>query len=498
MSAAHPPDEPVELPREGASGPEASAPPAASEPQESTRFPYGRTGTIELSASGFRAPRRPGRGEAFVAYRDVTHVAFEPRALAIGTRHGVLLLSRAALGGTQSAEALAGALRARIFALPHGDAYRARFERLDAKLGMRWPWIAAALVAGTGVAYALQQLVPGFYDAAIYRPSLLAIGEWWRYAATQFLHVNFVHLAVNAAAALVAGAFVERSLGRMGTLFVAGLAGAGAMIASRFGNYGELLGFSGVAAGFFGALVALEFLAPAELPAPARIPRSVLIGVIALQVALDAVPQVLPAWATHTAGLAHLGGFVGGALAALVVRESTRGLVVAGALAAGLVTAASFAMVARNLAAPAAALERQARAMLSQEGANPGELNNLAWEIATSRAPSRDALAAAAELAERAVARTGGEEPTVLDTLAEVYFAQGRAEDAVRIIDRAIALAPGESYYVEQRRRFTGERAADDRPAPPAESVAPGAGDREEEAAPPEEPNLPPGDEVTV
>ena len=55
----------------------------------------------------------------------------------------------------------------------------------------------------------------------------------------------------------------------------------------------------------------------------------------------------------------------------------------------------------------------------------------------------------------------------LLDTLAEVYFQSGRADEALDTIDEAIALAPAEPYFREQRRRFQGERAPDDRPEPP-------------------------------
>lgn len=502
MSTADlPPEAPGPSP-DAAGGGEAA--PAAAESRAAsaappTSFPYGRDGAIELGPSGFRAPRWPGRGEAFVAYRDVTHVALEPRALAIGTVHGVLLLSRVQLGGGAAASALADAIRERVFSLPSGAAHRARFARLDARARMRWPWIAAALVAATGLAFGLQSLVPGFYEAAIYRPGLLALGEWWRYAAAQFLHANLAHLLVNAVATLIAGGFVERSLGRMGTGFVAGCAGAGAMLASSFGAYQELLGFSGVAAGFFGALVAIEYFAPAEAPASARIPRPILVGVIALQILLDLGPStLLPDWTAHAAGFAHLGGFAAGGAAALLVREGMRGLVVAGALASLFATLASFALVAQQVAQPGASLERRASEMLSRGVVNPGELNNLAWEIAISPQPTQRALTRAEELAELAVRLTGAREPTILDTLAEVYFAQGRVGDAVDVIDDAIALAPGERYYEEQRRRFTGERAADDRPEAPAETQPRGPGGPAEGERGPGEVELPPGDEVTV
>jgi membrane associated rhomboid family serine protease len=479
----------------------ASAAPRAADPPQALSFPYGRRGgAVELGANGFRAPKWPGRSEAFVAYRDVTHTALEPRALAVGTRHGVLLLGRVPLGGGRIAESLAEAIRARVFALPGGAAQRARFERLDARSRARRPGIAALLVVLCALVAVCQQLVPGFYEAAIYRPGLIALGEWWRYAAAQFLHGSTWHLAVNAAATLIAGAYAERSLGRMGTLFVAGAAGTGAMLASRFGGYQELLGFSGVAAGFFGAIAALEYFAPATAPASARVPRGVLLVVIAAQLALDLMPSPpLPDWATHSAGWAHAGGFLaGGAAALLAVRDGARSLVMAGAVASLLAVVVSFGIVAQSVARPGASLERQAREMLAREVANPGELNNLAWQIATSRRPTKSALAQAVELAERAVLLTAAREPTILDTLAEVTFAQGNAERAIELIDEAIALAPGESYYREQRRRFTGERAADDRPEPPPDPLRPGAPGERDEPPAPGELDLPPGDEITV
>ena len=44
---------------------------------------------------------------------------------------------------------------------------------------------------------------------------------------------------------------------------------------------------------------------------------------------------------------------------------------------------------------------------------------------------------------------------------------QVAAARAVAVIDEAIAIWPAEPYFREQRRRFLGERSADDRPDPP-------------------------------
>jgi hypothetical protein len=99
------------------------------------------------------------------------------------------------------------------------------------------------------------------------------------------------------------------------------------------------------------------------------------------------------------------------------------------------------------------------------------ELNNVAWFIATAADATPAQLDAALVLARKAVSETGGRETTMLDTLAEVQFQLGREQEAVVTIDRAIA-GEGDAchlrYYLEQRRRFTGERDPDDRPEDPA------------------------------
>ena len=71
------------------------------------------------------------------------------------------------------------------------------------------------------------------------------------------------------------------------------------------------------------------------------------------------------------------------------------------------------------------------------------------------------------EGAVRAVYDSDRLDPDILDTLAEVQYVVGDPMAAIQTIDEAIRLAAGEEYFIEQRRRFTGERDWEDRPHSP-------------------------------
>jgi hypothetical protein len=113
------------------------------------------------------------------------------------------------------------------------------------------------------------------------------------------------------------------------------------------------------------------------------------------------------------------------------------------------------------------ALEQHALRLLQSAGGSPVDDNDVAWVMVTESQPSDVGMQLAAALAERAVSETGRRDPNLLDTLAEVLFVAGDVAGAVMVIEEAIDLSGGERYFVEQRRRFVGERAPDDRPAPP-------------------------------
>ncbi|MFP8875402.1 MAG: rhomboid family intramembrane serine protease [Myxococcota bacterium] len=431
----------------------------------------GRPGGIALVREGVHHPAQPnGRGRAFTLYEDITHLAVSPRALWLASRRSSLPLRRSIFKDPEAPEALMAALRSQIADLPEGSAQLARMARVEGR-GSENPPLRATwgLIALCGLVFALQLLVGrDLHAVGYYSGTLVAHGDLWRLITANLLHAfpSFpLHFTLNMLSALALGVLVERTLGTPRTLCVMGAAGLVSMLACGLAGYPVVVGASGVVAGMVGALVWLEFFRSEEVPAWRRIPRRPLVVMLLLSLLLDLVVPIL-------AGAAHLGGFVaGGVVAALVggrplgaprvpaVVKIASVAVVGLTGAAGLVAAAelwrSSDYVAHNLVRFAGFPEVQAV-----------ELNNLAWMAAVDPEVTEAQLRAALALAERAVEETERSEPTLLDTLAELQFQLGAVGSALRNIDEAIALSPFERYYHEQRRRFTGERDADDRPEP--------------------------------
>lgn len=437
--------------------------------------------SVALHATGLTYPS--GGAQRFTPYGELIHVAVGARGLRLGTERGSFLLARAVFVEPGAPLELARRLRERVAALPDGALRSARQDALDRRqASFARPCVGLVLTLVCVALHALASFVPSVqYDGEYWRVLGLA-REPWRLVTSQLLHAGVAHLAMNSLGLLTLGALLERQLGALRTALVTAAAAAGAMLGCAVAGYAQVVGASGLVAGFAGALIALELRRPDLLPALLRLPRRLLIGAVLVEFAvLSFVPNVAHA--------AHLGGLAAGALAALVTAPEDAGHFAAGPLLKGAFAGAlalslgALAALGYGLLDPGTAAARRGARMLEEAEAPILLLNNDAWTIATSPEPTHDELALALQLARRAVRATAHEDPNLLDTLAEVYFQLGRNDDAVATIDQAIGLAPGEAYFVEQRRRFLGERAHDDRPEPPSELPPP-----EEPEAPPFEP----------
>jgi membrane associated rhomboid family serine protease len=457
---------------------------------------HGHPRAIALDAQGVGHPISPkGRGHAYTPYAEITHVASSARTVWIAARNSSYPLSRNAFLDPQAPDELVRSLLTRIGELPDGAERLARMAEIDER-ARRWhrPRATWALVALCLAVFGLQ-LAFGDVVSAVgsFIPILVLDGDLWRVVTGNLLHgaPTFpMHLVLNLLGLVVLGSLVERPLGGGRTTLVMAVSGLAAMAASAAAGYAEVVGVSGVVFGLAGSALWLELRCAEELPAWLRIPRRAF-------VVLLLVNGVLMILLPFIAGAAHFGGFAAGFLATgaltgrrLPVGGETPALRAATAgVALGVAVAVGSA--AAEFTGEGSFVARHAERLAAIPTVSPFDLNNAAWIIAISPDSSREDFEAALQLAERAVLETNRAFPSLLDTLAEIQFQLGWSDQALATIDEAIAGAPGEPYYREQRKRFAGERDADDRPEEPTPWMP-----RSREPPPEAEPEGEPG--VTV
>ena len=406
--------------------------------------------------------------------------------LRIGTLRNVLLLPRRLFLDASAPERLTQAVIERVGRMPDGNLQLARMAAVEQLARRRAPRRGTlAAIALCLVGYLLQwKLGPDFQFSGQFSTAFFEAGEYWRLLTANFLHAGLGHLLLNVFGLWVLGELVECPLGTARTLVVMAASAAGAMgTAAAVGQEG-VLGASGIVCGLAGAALYLELRVPERLPAIWRVPRRLFLFALALEAVTSAVVPVI-------AGAAHLGGFLAGGLAAWLVTQRAPGTAATpswlrtAAAAVVVAVVVGGAVFAREIGGGPAVLAQRAERLLAVPGISPVALNNAAWMIVTAPRPTPEEIQVALRSAQRAVAQTDRADPNFLDTLAETQFLAGQSEDALVSINEAIALAPGEDYFVEQRRRFTGERPYDDRPSPPSEA--------EPQDEPPRHPGLPPG-----
>lgn len=469
--------------------------------EDRQRIRLANGGAVLLEPEGFRliGPRGLRRSPTH-PYESVTHATLAARSLLIGTTGGLLTLRTADFSEPETGPAHArAAILDRVGRLPDGAARREAMAGLDA-LAARptrpWAVWTTILLCLFGTGFQLRD--PLIDQIGAFVPQLFVRGELWRGVTAHLLHalppgpgafeawipglrgLPF-HLAINVGGLVVMGPLVERPMGRWRTVLVLLAGGVGTIVGILMAGHREVIGASGLVAALAGASLALELHHPASLPAQFRLPRRLFLIAVFLQFGL-----IDPLMRSFIAGGAHLGGFAGGYAMAWRLGASTDRAARASSRIRRAALAATFMAFALGFGIvplarhQPAALERHAARLLNVPPEPHLFLheNAAAWFIATEGKPSDSALALALALADRAVAATERLHPGVLDTLAETLFQSGDRTAAILTIDEAIALMPWERYFVEQRKRFTGERAADDRPPQPG-SEAPLEGELE-------------------
>ncbi|KKI88652.1 hypothetical protein WQ54_30955 [Bacillus sp. SA1-12] len=139
---------------------------------------------------------------------------------------------------------------------------------------------------------------------------LIFEGEWWRFVTPIVLHIGFLHLLMNSFALYFIGPAVERAYGSSRFLFIYLVAGiSGSIVSFAFSPFLSA-GASGAIFGCFGALLYIGVLNPKVF---FRTMGSNLLVIVAINIAIGfAIPNI------DNAG--HIGGLIGGFLAALIVQ----------------------------------------------------------------------------------------------------------------------------------------------------------------------------------
>ncbi|WP_420489364.1 rhomboid family intramembrane serine protease [Neobacillus niacini] len=134
-------------------------------------------------------------------------------------------------------------------------------------------------------------------------------GEWWRFITPIFLHIGFLHIAMNTMALFFLGPAVERIFGNIRFLFIYLFAGISGVIASFIFSPNISAGASGAIFGCFGALLYFALIYPRLF---FRTMGPSVITVLVFNLIFGFTVSIV-----DNAG--HLGGLAGGFLAAGIV-----------------------------------------------------------------------------------------------------------------------------------------------------------------------------------
>jgi len=146
---------------------------------------------------------------------------------------------------------------------------------------------------------------------ALVRAKVLA-GEWWRMVSAMFLHGGFDHIIGNMAVLYIVGMAAEHAFGSMRVLLVYFAAGLAGSTLSLLASPGPSVGASGAVFGVLSAVVVTLYRHQKTFYV-----RDKRIGFV---FAAWAGYQLLTGFLTpFVDNFAHLGGIIGGAIAAMVV-----------------------------------------------------------------------------------------------------------------------------------------------------------------------------------
>ncbi|MCF6094964.1 rhomboid family intramembrane serine protease [Microaerobacter geothermalis] len=148
---------------------------------------------------------------------------------------------------------------------------------------------------------------------AKYNPAIME-GEWWRFITPIFLHIGFLHIAFNSIALYYLGSAVERIYGRSRFLIMYFIAGILGNVSSFLFTPNLAAGASGAIFGSFGALL---YFGTQHRKLFFRTMGKDILVILAINLAIGFIYPGID-------NTAHIGGLVGGFIAAAMVQLPNR------------------------------------------------------------------------------------------------------------------------------------------------------------------------------
>jgi rhomboid protease GluP len=397
-----------------------------------------------------------------VAYEDVLSVDVfgegrRARVL-VNTRGKLYVYPRASFDRADPVAPLRTGIRVALAAQGAGTLIDAMDQResLGKQAWLMKPWMTIALLALIGIVFLVELLLgalDGTFALVKYganAPALVWDGQWFRLFSANFLHLNALHVWMNAVALVSLGLLLEKLTGRWRFICIYLLSAlGGALVSALLAQAAFSVGASTAIYGLLGSLAVLNWKYRVQLPSGFRQTPAWWIFIVTLNVVLAAL---LPAIDIG----AHAGGALAGAATTLalyrgveVIRVERRPGRALGAVVSVVIAVFGVALVATALHLRTGNAEQDsltvARDFVNSTATKPAALNSFAWDVYLDEQASEAELELALQAVRMAIARQDDAE--FFDSEAALLFRTGQDEEALRSELRALALQDKDFFW---------------------------------------------------
>jgi rhomboid protease GluP len=339
---------------------------------------------------------------------------------------------------------------------------RPKDNRIPFEKGMSYFPLLIALIIVVNFAVFLWEIATGAllsHDSvlaagALYPEKVLA-GEWWRLITASFLHGGLDHIISNTIFMYFLGMATEHAFGLVRTAVIYLAAAVSGSLLSLVAQPGPSIGASDAVFGLMGALIVILYKGRSSYYLRNR-------GIGTFVAALAALVLFLGFSDPYIDNWAHLGGLLGGAAMALVLRPAPAGetepvTVSTKTLTTGTVALLCFYLLFRSgyLAAVEATVclglgNRPAAFAAASEAIDRNPANAYAYFLrGTAYLADKDYKAALTDLNRYLAHRPGDDRAVFL--VGTLYHEQEEYDKAVKYYSQALTISPGNLNYLNSR-----------------------------------------------